>query len=123
MNAEAGIIIPILDARRKEVYSAVFNQDHEMLRGIKAEVLTPDIYRSLEPEKGDLLVIGNATNKAEEILNNSSGKLVFKYALPSANEMGQLSELKYQKSDVEDVAYFEPYYLKDFIAIKPKPLF
>ena len=39
---------------------------------------------------------------------------------PSANEMGALAEAKYKKSDIEDVAYFEPYYLKDFVAIKKK---
>ena len=63
--------------------------------------------------------IGNATEKTTEVLEHPNAIFV-DGKLPSANEMSALSFEKYKKSDIVDVAYFEPYYLKDFIAIKSK---
>jgi len=57
--------------------------------------------------------------KTKTLISHSNA-IFIEDKLPSANEMGLLSNDKYKKSDFEDVAYFEPYYLKDFVALKPK---
>jgi len=123
VRVEKGAIISLLDARRLEVYSAIFSHDHQLIRKVKAEVLTPDLYRDYIPEHGQLHIVGNAIDKTKELLDIPEEKVRYISGLPSSREMGSIAEAKYQKSDMEDVAYFEPYYLKDFIAIKPKPLF
>ena len=113
-----GIIISMLDARRMEVYSAVFNHKHEQVRDIKAEILTEDSYADLLKEN-KVYFVGNGVAKTKQLINHPNA-IFIDGKLPSANEMSLLSELKYKKSDIEDVAYFEPYYLKDFVAIKKK---
>ncbi|WP_299127365.1 tRNA (adenosine(37)-N6)-threonylcarbamoyltransferase complex dimerization subunit type 1 TsaB [uncultured Winogradskyella sp.] len=118
VNVNDGFIVPMLDARRMEVYSAIYNSKYQQQREIKAEVLSEDSYSAL---LGDHKVyfIGNGVEKTKTLIANSNA-IFIDNKLPSANEMVILSELKYQKSDTEDVAYFEPYYLKDFVAIKKK---
>lgn len=118
VNISEGIIIPMLDARRMEVYSAIFNHKYEQVREIKAEVLTKESYIDLLKDN-KVYFIGSGVTKTKELINNSNAVFI-EGKLPSANEMGLLSELKYKKNDIEDVAYFEPYYLKDFVAIKKK---
>ncbi|MEF3078557.1 tRNA (adenosine(37)-N6)-threonylcarbamoyltransferase complex dimerization subunit type 1 TsaB [Winogradskyella poriferorum] len=113
-----GIIISMLDARRMEVYSAVFNHKHEQVRDIKAEILTEDSYADLLKEN-KVYFVGNGVAKTKQLINHPNAFFI-EGKLPSANEMSLLSELKYKKSDIEDVAYFEPYYLKDFVVIKKK---
>ena len=113
-----GTIISMLDARRMEVYSAIFNNKHEQVRDIKAEILTEDSYADLLKEN-KVYFVGNGVAKTKQLINHPNAVFI-DGKLPSANEMGLLSELKYKKSDIEDVAYFEPYYLKDFVAIKKK---
>ena len=113
-----GTIISMLDARRMEVYSAIFNNKHEQVRDIKAEILTEDSYADLLKEN-KVYFVGNGVAKTKQLINHPNAVFI-EGKLPSANEMSLLSELKYKKSDIEDVAYFEPYYLKDFVAIKKK---
>ncbi|WP_431108584.1 tRNA (adenosine(37)-N6)-threonylcarbamoyltransferase complex dimerization subunit type 1 TsaB [Winogradskyella poriferorum] len=118
VKAEEGIIIPMLDARRMEVYSAIFNHNHELIREIKAEILTEDSYADLLKEN-KVYFVGNGVAKTKQLINHPNA-IFIDGKLPSANEMGSISEMKHKKSDIEDVAYFEPYYLKDFVAIKKK---
>jgi tRNA threonylcarbamoyladenosine biosynthesis protein TsaB len=104
----------MLDARRMEVYSAVFDQNLKNIRETKAEVLDESsFFEFLEKEK--TVFIGNGVEKFEEICKHSNAEFISD-KLPSAREMCSLAEAKYKISDTEDVAYFEPYYLKDFIA-------
>ena len=113
-----GMIIPMLDARRLEVYAAVYQANYEPIRGIEAEVLNETSYMDFL-QKGLVYFVGNAVEKTKTLITHSSAVFV-ENKLPSAKEMGALAFSKYQKSDTEDVAYFEPYYLKDFVALKPK---
>ncbi|MUU79227.1 tRNA (adenosine(37)-N6)-threonylcarbamoyltransferase complex dimerization subunit type 1 TsaB [Winogradskyella endarachnes] len=113
-----GLIIPMLDARRLEVYSAIYNSNLELHRDIKAEILSEDSYADLL-ETNKVYFIGNGVSKTETLINHHNAVFI-EGKLPSANEMSLLAELKYKKSDTEDVAYFEPYYLKDFVALKKK---
>ena len=118
LKPENGFVVPMLDARRMEVYSAIYNSKLELYRGIKAEILNEESYNELL-NNHKVYFIGNGVEKTKTLIDHPNAVFV-DGKLPSANEMAKLSELKYKKSDIEDVAYFEPYYLKDFIAIKKK---
>ena len=114
LKKEKGIFISMLDARRMEVYSAVYNSDFEQIRDTRAQVLDESSFEEYL-EKSEVHFIGNGVEKFEEICKNPNA-VFHKQVFPSAREMAEIAELKYKKSDIEDVAYFEPYYLKDFIA-------
>ena len=116
IKVENGLIIPMIDARRMEVYSAVFNADAKMIREVQAEILAEDSFASYNET---LHFIGDSNEKAKSVLTNSNFVFHEGAVFPSANEMSLLSFTKYQNQDFEDVAYFEPYYLKDFF-ITPK---
>tara|TARA_Y100000780_G_C13666447_1_gene410679 strand:- start:837 stop:1508 length:672 start_codon:yes stop_codon:yes gene_type:complete len=113
-----GFIVPMLDARRMEVYSAIYNSNLELVREIKAEILNEESFKELL-EKSKIYFIGNGVEKTKTLIQHPNAVFV-EGKLPSAKEMAKLSELKYKKSDTEDVAYFEPYYLKDFVGLKKK---
>ncbi len=116
VTTEDGFIVPMLDARRMEVYSAIYNSKLELMREIKAEILTEESYSALL-KTHKVYFIGSGVEKTKGLIQHPNA-IFIEGKLPSANEMALLSELKYKKSDTEDVAYFEPYYLKDFIALK-----
>ena len=105
-------IIPLLDARRMEVYSAVFDAEGNNIRETRAEIINKDSFLEYA-QKGSVLLIGDGAEKCRELLDHPN----FNYhsALPTANEMGELSYKKFKANDFENVAYFEPYYLKDFM--------
>jgi len=118
VSVSEGIIIPMLDARRLEVYSAIFDNNYNRIRETQAQVLDETSFQNyLEKEK--VTFIGNGVAKTKELISHANASFI-EGKLPSANEMSQLAYNKYKKNDIEDVAYFEPYYLKDFVALKPK---
>ena len=106
-------IIPLLDARRMEVYSAIFSSEGEQVRETKAEIITEDSFIEFLNKKKTVF-IGDGVTKFKNVCNYPNAKFI-ENRLPSANQMANLSEKKFKTSDFEDVAYFEPYYLKDFI--------
>ena len=111
---ENGCIISMLDARRLEVYAAVFSSDNNQIRETKAEVLDENSYDDyLKTNK--VCFIGDGVQKFRALCKHKNAVFIDN-KLPSAKQIGALAELKYHKNDFEDVAYFEPYYLKDFIA-------
>lgn len=105
-------IIPLLDARRMEVYSAVFNSKKKQIRETKAEILDENSFQEyLEGQK--TIFLGDGAAKFKELCSHKN--VVFlEDKFPSATSMALLAEAKYKISDTEDVAYFEPYYLKEF---------
>jgi len=116
LNIEEGCIVPMLDARRMEVYAAVYDKDHQQVRAIKAEIVDADSFKAYL-EVGKVYFIGNGVEKTKQIITHRNAVFIDN-KLPSANEMGKLSTIKYKKGDLEDVAYFEPFYLKDFMGTK-----
>jgi len=109
-----GVIIPMIDARRMEAYTAVFDKEYNKLREIKAEVITEESFQDID---GTIHLLGDGSAKCREIL--SQDRFVYHDELyPSSVQMAMLSFNKHKKSDTVDVAYFEPFYLKDFIAGK-----
>lgn len=115
VDKKDGFIIPMIDARRMEVYSAIFNSNKEKIREIQAEILTEESFSNISET---VYLIGDSTEKAKTILNKSNFIFLDEIVFPSANEMSAISYAKFQESNFEDVAYFEPYYLKDFMFAK-----
>ncbi|MEA1784611.1 tRNA (adenosine(37)-N6)-threonylcarbamoyltransferase complex dimerization subunit type 1 TsaB [Arenibacter sp. GZD96] len=106
-------IVPMLDARRMEVYSAVFDSNYQQIADTKAEIINEDSFNEWT-QKSKVHFVGSGAEKCSTLLD--SPNLTFHpKALPSAKEMSALSWEKYAAADFEDLAYFEPYYLKDFM--------
>lgn len=112
-----GLIVPMIDARRMEVFSAVFDCNHQLIRSIQAEIITE---HSFEQYSQTLYFVGDCLAKCQTVL--SDNRLVFleQYQYPSAKDMAYLAYEKFQKGAFEDVAYFEPFYLKDFMMTTSK---
>jgi tRNA threonylcarbamoyladenosine biosynthesis protein TsaB len=105
--------IPLLDARRMEVYSAVFDAEGKQVRETKAEIIDAISFLAFI-NQGKVLLVGSGAEKCKAFLSHPN--LEFNTNLvPSAREMCQLSFKKFEAGNFEDVAYFEPYYLKDFL--------
>jgi tRNA threonylcarbamoyladenosine biosynthesis protein TsaB len=107
-----GLIIPMLDARRMEVYSAIFAPDFENKRAVQAEIIAENSFEDLQET---LYFVGDCAEKCKPVLTKENFIFLEEIKYPSAKEMSFLSFEKYKKNDTVDVAYFEPYYLKDFM--------
>jgi tRNA threonylcarbamoyladenosine biosynthesis protein TsaB len=107
-----GLVIPMIDARRMEVYSAIFNDKLEKIRAIEAQIIDENSFSDIT---GTIYIVGDCQEKIKTVLSKSNFVFLDNIVFPSASEMSQLAFNKYQKSDTVDVAYFEPYYLKDFM--------
>ena len=112
VSQEDGLIVPMIDARRMEVYSAIFNSNKEMIREVQAEILTEESFIN---ETKTIYFIGDSNEKAKSVLIKSNFIFLDDIKYPSAKEMASISYTKFLKEDFVDVAYFEPYYLKDFM--------
>lgn len=114
---EKGVIIPMIDARRMEVYSAIFDHQYNKIRAIEAQILDENSFSEIEEK---IYIIGDSSEKAKTILTHKNISYLDEIQFPSANQMSKLSFEKFQNNDFEDVAYFEPFYLKDFLFTTPK---
>jgi tRNA threonylcarbamoyladenosine biosynthesis protein TsaB len=112
LQIDKGIIIPMIDARRMEVYSAIFNAKKEMIREVQAEILTDSSFSDIDDT---VYFVGDSNEKAKTILTKSNFNFFDSVFYPSAKEMSAISYKKFLNNSFEDVAYFEPYYLKDFM--------
>ncbi len=117
LQISEGFIIPMIDARRMEVYSAVFDAKYQKVRETQAEIITESSFATLG---STVYFVGDSAEKGKTVLMQSN--FIFKddIVYPSANEMSALSNEQYKKNETVDVAYFEPYYLKDFMTTVPK---
>ena len=118
ISIKAGYIIPLLDARRMEVYSSVYNEKYENCREVLAEIITENSFETYL-EKDKVYFLGDGAEKCKEFIQHPNA-VFMDDKFPSAKEMCLLSYVKYKKNDIEDVAYFEPFYLKDFVVIISK---
>ena len=112
------VIIPLIDARRMEVYCAVFDGNSgEMISETEAKILDEQSFKEVEGKK--ILFVGDGAKKAKEILQ-ISGVDFISDVYPSAKYLIKKSVEKFKQKNFEDVAYFEPFYLKDFHGVKKK---
>lgn len=115
------LFCPMIDARRMEVYTSLFNMKGEMIRTIEAEIIDEHSFEK-ELEKHKILFFGNGAKKCREKITRKNA-LFLGPEKASAQFMQSLSETRYRKKEFEDVAYFEPFYLKNFVATVPKNKF
>lgn len=114
-------ILPMVDARRMEVYTAVYSPEGARLTDISPVILDENSFADLFAS-GPVAVIGDAAEKFAPLRATADGS-VFMQCCPEASAMLVPAMRKYEKKEFEDTAYFEPFYLKQFIATTPKKLF
>ena len=120
MQEENALLCPMLDARRMEVYAQLFDRALNEVRPIQADVVDADTYKSYLDER-PVYFFGNGAEKCIEVINHPNAHLI-KNVEPLAKYMFPLAEKRMMNEQFEDVAYFVPFYLKDFVAKTPKKL-
>jgi len=118
-QAEVELIIPMMDARRMEVYTAIFDGSKNWINQTSALVLNQDSFKEIVKNK-TVLFLGNGTNKFQELIPEINLTHSFENNYPNAIDMVELTWGKYISEDFESLAYFEPFYLKDFQTTTPK---
>ena len=108
-------LCPMVDARRMEVYAQVFNVEGKPESDVVAEVVTEDSFKEWRA-KGKFVIFGNGAKKCAEVLPDA----IIESVVPSARGIVRLAEEAFNAGKFEDLAYFEPFYLKDFIVIPSK---
>lgn len=103
-------IIPAIDARRMEIYSTVFDEKNNQLKEISSDIIDENSYLDFEP----FICIGDGAEKLKEIWKNRNC-IIDSSIISSANGQVKIAFEKFKNNDFEDVAYFEPFYLKDFL--------
>ncbi|MDC0248664.1 tRNA (adenosine(37)-N6)-threonylcarbamoyltransferase complex dimerization subunit type 1 TsaB [Flavobacteriaceae bacterium] len=115
IKIDSGLIIPVLDARRDEVYSAIFDSQYNVIEKDSPTIINSESF-SQHSKKNKLYFIGSGQQKCKELIKTNNNLNFYKTdELPSSKEMALLSYEKYRNSEFEDIAYFEPAYLKNFI--------
>lgn len=117
---EGALLCPMIDARRMEVYSAVYDRALHEVRGIQADVVDAETYREYL-DRGPVYFFGNGAEKCMEVINHPNARLI-KGVEPLAKWMFPIAERRIAQEKYEDVAYFVPFYLKDFVVHQPKKL-
>ena len=120
VQEENALLCPMLDARRMEVYAGLYDRSLMTIREVSADVVTEDTYRQYLDER-PVYFFGNGAKKCMETINHPNAHFIDNIE-PLAKGMQPLAEKRFLMEQFEDVAYFVPFYLKDFVAIKPKPL-
>lgn len=118
--AENSLICPMIDARRMEVYSALYDRSLRVVRQVAPEVVAESTYDEYLLQ-GPVVFVGDGADKCVSLLKHPNARVV-PGVKPLAKNMGPLAEKLFALQQTEDVAYFEPFYLKDFVATKPKKL-
>ena len=117
---EDALIVPMLDARRMEVYAKVMDRALKEVRPIQADIVDAETYKEYL-DRGTVYFFGNGAEKCMEVINHPNARLV-RGIEPLAKNMAPLAEKRFVEGKFEDVAYFVPFYLKDFVAKMPKKL-
>lgn len=119
--APGALLCPMLDARRMEVYSALYNANLNEVLPTGARIITPDSFGDALAN-GPVYFFGDGAAKCRPLLQHNHAHFVAGIA-PHARHMGEPAFQKWQQRQFQPLNVFEPLYLKDFIAKKPKPLF
>ncbi|MBQ3877969.1 MAG: tRNA (adenosine(37)-N6)-threonylcarbamoyltransferase complex dimerization subunit type 1 TsaB [Prevotella sp.] len=117
---EDALLCPMLDARRMEVYAAIYDRALKPVRSIQADVVSADTYRQWLDQQ-PVYFFGNGAAKCMELIAHPNAHLL-EGVEPLARWMQPLAERRLMNGQTEDVAYYEPFYLKDFVAKQPRNL-
>ncbi|WP_353138704.1 tRNA (adenosine(37)-N6)-threonylcarbamoyltransferase complex dimerization subunit type 1 TsaB [Pseudopedobacter sp.] len=109
------LFCPMIDARRMEVYSAVFDDELKMVKGVEAVIVEENSFKDVL-DTHIVYFFGDGAAKCEEVLGTHLNARVLDIYKNSAVDMMSIAHEKYENKNFVDVAYFEPYYLKDYIA-------
>jgi len=117
-GGEYDFYCPMIDARRMEVYTAVYDSSGREIKSVSAEVITENSFKEIL-EKGKTLFFGDGASKCKKLIKHPSACFDESFRISSEYMCGPAQE-SFDKKIFQDVAYFEPYYLKDFIATIPR---
>ena len=112
---DEAFLCPMVDARRMEVYTQIFNSRCEAQSEVSAEIITEDSFSQWRA-KGNLVIFGNGAAKCQEMLPDA----IYIDVAPSARGLTRIAHQLFEAGKTEDIAYFEPFYLKDFVVIPSK---
>jgi tRNA threonylcarbamoyladenosine biosynthesis protein TsaB len=115
----SSLFCPMIDARRMEVYASLYEKDLEIVKETEALIIDENSF-SEYLSKRKVVFAGDGASKCKDLLGSHPNGVFLDNVLPSAAYMAELSEQRYKAEAFEDVAYFEPFYLKDFVAGIPK---
>ena len=116
-EASPAFIVPMIDARRMEVYTAVYSADGQRLTEVEAKVVGSESFAEYL-EKGEVLFVGDGALKCKDVIGHPNAR--FQEAFPLARYMAKSAQKAFDEGKFENLAYFEPFYLKDFIATVSK---
>ena len=117
---EDALLCPMLDARRMEVYAGIYDRGLKPVRPIQADIVDDDTYKAYLDEH-PVYFFGNGAKKCQEAISHPNAHFI-EDIHPIAKWMQPLAEKRFLNEQFEDVAYFVPFYLKDFVAKLPKKL-
>lgn len=112
---DEAFLCPMVDARRMEVYTQIFNSRCESQSEVSAEIITEDSFSQWRA-KGKLVIFGNGAAKCQEMLPDA----IYIDVAPSARGLTRIAHQLFEAGKTVDIAYFEPFYLKDFVVIPSK---
>ena len=118
---EDALLCPMIDARRTEVYATVYDRSLGVVKETHAEVVTPESFKE-HLDAHPVYFFGNGAAKCKEIIAHPNAHFLDEHRNPLAKNMMPLAERAWFDEKFEDIAYFEPFYLKNFVATKPKEL-
>ena len=118
IKTKSGYIIPIIDARRMEVYSAVYDYRHRLIRDVQADLLEDKPFEKYLDDK-PVVFVGDAVPKTQKVISPNNA-IFSEEKFPSAKQMHVIAYQKFRDKSFENTAYFEPFYLKDFIVVTKK---
>ena len=120
-SKESALFCPMIDARRMEAYTAFYNSDGTIYRHVSADIITEKSYKEIL-ENNTVYFLGNGSGKCKAVLTHKNAHFIDNI-VPLAENMIELALNKFEKKKFEDVAYFEPFYLKEFQTTVPKKAF
>jgi tRNA threonylcarbamoyladenosine biosynthesis protein TsaB len=112
---EGDLVIPVLDARRMEIYREVFDFRLDSVGGLNSEILSEDSFLNFL-KRGRVYFLGDAVEKVRSIVSNENAQFISDISF-SAAHMGRIALEKFRKGEFADLAYFVPNYLKEFKAL------
>lgn len=114
------LLVPMTDARRMEVYAAVYDRSLREVRAIGADIVEAGTYREYL-DHHPVYFFGDGSGKCREVISHPNAHFI-EGIVPLAKYMCPLAEKAMLRGDFQDAAYFEPFYLKEFVAMKSKKL-
>lgn len=118
---ENALLCPMIDARRDEVYATVYDRALNVCMETRAEILTENTFREFLDER-PVVFFGDGAKKASSLIRHENACFMTEYEYPLAKWMMPLAERAFLDEKFEDIAYFEPFYLKNFVAVKSRNL-